>query len=1057
MDDMVFEAFISYRHKEPDSAVAKAIHRQIEAYRIPAHIAKAAGKKRMGKIFRDQEELPLLADLGEGIRKALAGSEWLIVVCSPDLPKSQWCMAELDYFIELGRRNRILTVLVDGEPADSFPPQLRFRETGGEIHEVEPLAADVRAAGTGASLRRVRREKLRLLAPMLGVGYDDLRRRQRERILHRAAAISVCVTVFSLAAGAYVLRQNAIISRQRDEALISQSKFLSGISADVLAAGDPATAALLALEALPNDLENPERPLVDGAANALRNARASRVQGAYTLSGGVSTVFQSGWKYLEKDRVLTYADNGRQLFYHMPSGRFLGQTEGALEAHSPERSLVAISTVVEEKKLVAVYDLRDPSVPLQEFAGSDRIHSVSFAAGGRYLFRRLTDREAGYAEILDTDSGASLFRLTERDLFVGADMEALFHPYLDEAVVSPDCKYLAVAVGRAEADAPVLELYEIPSGRKAAAPEYALSDGSRDFWQTRGIERLSFSPDGRFLCALDGAGAAHIFLTATGARVASVAPIEPALSHSVPNIVFSPNGEWLAVWTPNSDLALYRTATGERVAQADPALGPADYAGFTGDGMLIFHRGTASDELIVLPPDAPDLRYAVTIPELHTDAVVLAGAVGNRGVAAHADGFTAYSERGTYQLWEHASPGEPAVADAETRNLGTASSPDIRVFSGAVSADDTACAYSPDGRRFAISAEGVVKVFDAGTLEELAAAEPEPDETRTRQILWLPDGERLLSVSHAGSARVLDADTGAVLHVWPSKYTVSPFAVIAAVSPDGKLFAVNSPSQIGGMYDLDTYEKLYDFPGSFKDKYGNGTLNFTCGYAFSADSRIFYAGVPSASGEPPFLLGAIEADTGEISAELPYVPEYGMAVSADGKKLAFGGRAGDDSSAASAFFVLDTATGTELWRSETEVGIRGVVAWSRDGAYVAAGDTNDGRTTVWDAAAGEIEWTLPGYDPLFSPDSRFLLLSDAPAFGRNIADGGSACVMYDTQTGTASTRFTLSGIFSPNGDAVLMQNAVWYRKSLDELMREAREHLGGREFTSAERRDFFLE
>jgi WD40 repeat protein len=1052
MNDMIFEAFISYRHKEPDISVARAIHRQIETYRVPAHVAGTTGKKRMGKVFRDQDELPLLADLGESIRKALTGSKWLIVVCSPDLPKSKWCMAEVDWFIELGRRDRILTVLVSGEPEDSFPPQLRFQETGGEIIETEPLAADVRAATVSASLRKVRREKLRLLAPMLGAGYDDLRRRQRERALRRAVLISVCVAVFSLVAGAYVLRQNAIISRQRDEALISQSKFLSGISAEILAAGDPATAALLALEALPGDLEHPDRPLVDGAANALRNARASRVQGEYILSGGVSTDFQINWKYLEKDRVLTYYDDGWQRFYHMPSGRFLGRTEGALEAHCPERSLVAVSTVAEGKKRVAVCSLDDLTVPLREFEGSDHTHGVSFAAGGRFLFRRLTGAEAGYAEILDTDSGASLCRLTERELLAGADLAKSFQPYLADAAVSPDCKYLAAAIGRADAGMPALELYEIPSGKKAAALEYELSDGSRDFWQTRGIKQLSFSPDGRFLCALDGEGAAHIFLTASGKRAASVA----AVSNRVPNAVFSQDSEWLALWTPNQDLAVYRAATGEPFMRADPALGPVDYAGFTG-GALIFHRGAASDELIILPLDAPERQYAAAVPELRADPVTLTGITGNRGVAAHADGFTAYSERGTYQLWERYLPGETAAPDAETQKSGTDSPPDIRIFAGAVSANDTARVYSPDGRRFAISAEGVVKVFDAGTLDELAAAAPEPDETHTRQILWLPDGGRLLSISRAGSARVLDADTGAVLHTWPSRYTASPFAVIAALSPDGKLFALNAPSQIGGMYDLDTYEMLYDFPGAFKDNYGNGALNFTCGYAFSADSRIFYAGIPPASGEPPFQLGAIESGTGEILAVLPYVPEYGMAVSADGEKIAFGGRAGRDLSADPAFFVVDAATGTELWRSETKVGNRGVVAWSSDGAYVAASDTSDGRTTVWDAATGETKWTLPGYDPLFSPDSRFLLLSGAPAFSRTIVDSGSACIMYDAQSGAAAARLPLPGIFSPDGDAVLMQNAVWYRKSLGDLMREAREHLNGRELTGEERRGFFLD
>jgi propanediol dehydratase small subunit len=53
---------------------------QPETYRVPAHVAERAGKKRLGKVFRDQAELSLLADLGEGIRRVLEISEWLIVI-----------------------------------------------------------------------------------------------------------------------------------------------------------------------------------------------------------------------------------------------------------------------------------------------------------------------------------------------------------------------------------------------------------------------------------------------------------------------------------------------------------------------------------------------------------------------------------------------------------------------------------------------------------------------------------------------------------------------------------------------------------------------------------------------------------------------------------------------------------------------------------------------------------------------------------------------------------------------------------------------------------------
>ena len=116
MQDHQYTAFISYRHTAPDEAIAKKLHTLIENFSVPAEIKKSSGRRKMGRVFRDQEELPLSTDLGGDIRTALENSEWLIAVCSPRYLESRWCMTELDYFIELGRRDHILAILVEGEP-----------------------------------------------------------------------------------------------------------------------------------------------------------------------------------------------------------------------------------------------------------------------------------------------------------------------------------------------------------------------------------------------------------------------------------------------------------------------------------------------------------------------------------------------------------------------------------------------------------------------------------------------------------------------------------------------------------------------------------------------------------------------------------------------------------------------------------------------------------------------------------------------------------------------------------------------------------------------------
>lgn len=214
MSPYLYDAFISYRHLQLDKAVAKNLHTLIETYHIPASIRKRTGKQKMGKVFRDEEELPLSASLSDNIETALRGSQWLIVICTPALLESKWCMQEIDYFISLGRREKILVVLADGTPETSFPPQLRTRVVNGRTIDVEPLAAVVTAPDTRGSLKLLRREKLRILAPMLGVGFDDLRRRARQRKIRLTAAVASAVLVAGALFGTYY-----VTNRNRSEQL----------------------------------------------------------------------------------------------------------------------------------------------------------------------------------------------------------------------------------------------------------------------------------------------------------------------------------------------------------------------------------------------------------------------------------------------------------------------------------------------------------------------------------------------------------------------------------------------------------------------------------------------------------------------------------------------------------------------------------------------------------------------------------------------------------------------------------------------------------------------
>lgn len=197
-DPRRYWAFISYSHH--DSRAASRLHRRLEAYRVPGHLvgrrtAKGAVPKRLQPIFRDRDELPSSSELGGVIRQALSESRHLIVICSPSAAASRWVDEEIRLFKAMGGGDRILALIIDGEPnaadpaRECFPPSLR---------ESEPIAADLRKSGDGPFLAR-----MKLLAGLLGLGLDELvrreRRRQRQQSLIRGGVLAVFASLIIVA------------------------------------------------------------------------------------------------------------------------------------------------------------------------------------------------------------------------------------------------------------------------------------------------------------------------------------------------------------------------------------------------------------------------------------------------------------------------------------------------------------------------------------------------------------------------------------------------------------------------------------------------------------------------------------------------------------------------------------------------------------------------------------------------------------------------------------------------------------------------------------------
>lgn len=322
-----YNAFISYRHSEADSKIAAEVQTRLERFRIPKAIVEKTGVKRIERIFRDKEELPITSDLNEDIDMALANSDKLIVICSTRTGESIWVRKEIETFLKYHDKKDVFTVLVDGEPEEVIPDILMHDTTvnylpGGQLETkdvmIEPLSCDYRM-----DIKKARKYELpRLAAAIIGCSYDELVQRRKQYIRRRNSIIGGCAAVaiaaiigyltwsllqirmnYERAESNYALAQSNLALAEENyaqaqanymDALRNQSAYLASESEELLEAGDRLGAVQLALAALPS--EGKDRPVTSDAEYALSTAL-----GLYLSPGVTDTAVI--WNYGSGDHI----------------------------------------------------------------------------------------------------------------------------------------------------------------------------------------------------------------------------------------------------------------------------------------------------------------------------------------------------------------------------------------------------------------------------------------------------------------------------------------------------------------------------------------------------------------------------------------------------------------------------------------------------------------------------------------------------------------------------------------------------------------------------------
>jgi WD40 repeat protein len=219
---MKYQAFISYSRK--DVRLAMRLHRALERYRVPKGVPGGNAKGRLGRFFRDDDELRASEQLGATLDGAIDESANLIVVASPDAAASTWVNKEIARF-KLRGDAKVLAAIVRGRPNsddptfECFPPALKQGTAARGSDAIDPGSQPLAADFTH---ERFSRAVTRLVAGLLDVDFDLLWRRERRRVARvrsLAAAATGLILIIAILAMANATT-DADIAALRDRSLV---------------------------------------------------------------------------------------------------------------------------------------------------------------------------------------------------------------------------------------------------------------------------------------------------------------------------------------------------------------------------------------------------------------------------------------------------------------------------------------------------------------------------------------------------------------------------------------------------------------------------------------------------------------------------------------------------------------------------------------------------------------------------------------------------------------------------------------------------------------------
>ncbi len=348
--EIEYFAFISYKSEDVEWAIW--LQHELEHYHLPASFnGRTDVRQDLRPVFRDIDELSA-GNLPSQIEQALANSQNLIVICSPQAAKSPWVNQEVETFISLGRTDRIFPFIVEGNsPSEFFPPALL-----GLPKNEERLGGDVSKNGRDAAF-------VKIVAGMLGVGYDSLwKRYEKEKA-----------------------EEERKQREQRDKLLIAQSRFVAEKAISLMEDNSYLSRRLL-LEVLPNNLEFPNRPLTSEVEFSLRE---SCKHNTFVLDGGEIASYSWDGRY-----IVSASHEKFIKIWDVNTGMLIRTLYGFADCvnevrFSPDGTQIAL---ISSDRTIKIIDAEDGKL-IKELKGhTDFINFFAYSMDGKRLVSASSDK-----------------------------------------------------------------------------------------------------------------------------------------------------------------------------------------------------------------------------------------------------------------------------------------------------------------------------------------------------------------------------------------------------------------------------------------------------------------------------------------------------------------------------------------------------------------------------------------------------------------------------------------------------------------------------------------